>query len=572
MSSPGSSSGQVMQPDFNKLLMQAIKTHDKNAIRKAMDDYKLQLKDQSNSQALYNKGNNSMHSNTNSNSDFHLTKDINALAESNPSNNPSLLTDIYWGGYNDSASYAVLNNVAYFVADDGIHGKEFWRSDGTAAGTYMVKDIVPGLNSSSIYDIAAVNGKIYFTNYATGTSWVSDGTESGTQYLPSANEPVGYFAMGKKTFFIADDDLGDPWAAIWETDGTTGGTKQFITLGDTGLWISEPRVVNDLFFFTIYTYETGGWNLWRSDGTETGTYSVASFPYFDSIPAQLTNYNHKLYFSANNGTGRKLWVSDGTIAGTTPAPGNHGVIIDADILGTSFPILNNVLYVPGQKTPGGNGLYKYDASDAEGLVKIKDFAPVGDTAFIVPLEMQAVNNTLYFKVTNYTGGIHDELWSSKGTRESTQLVYKLQPGETIKYLYNGSGIFYFVKYDKILGTELWRTYETSFGIFPLPVSDIFRGPTSSFPSYLTAFNGKLIFSAADEKKGNELFITGGNFFNTTLVKDINTVATTTSDAGFNFYGYYGMAALGKDVLFNAYERVHGRELYKSDGTAQAPVY
>ena len=191
--------------------------------------------------------------------------------------------------------------------------------------------------------------------------------------------------------------------------------------------------------------------------------------------------------------------------------------------------------MPGEEASKGNGLYKYDASDAAGLVKIKDFAPVGDTAFIVPFEMQVVNNTLYFKVTNYTGGIHDELWSSKGTKASTQLVYKLLPGETIKNLCNGSGIFYFVKYDKFLGAELWRTYETSFGIFPIPVSDIFKGPTGSYPSYLTAFNGKLIFSAADEQKGNELFITGGNFFNTTLVKDINTVSTSSSDAGFNFY-------------------------------------
>ena len=75
-----------------------------------------------------------------------------------------------------------------------------------------------------------------------------------------------------------------------------------------------------------------------------------------------------------------------------------------------------MFYIYRVNASKGNGLYKYDASNAEGLVKIKDFAPAGDTAFIVPLEMQAVNNTLYFKVTNYTGGIHDELWSSKGTR------------------------------------------------------------------------------------------------------------------------------------------------------------
>ena len=96
---------------------------------------------------------------------MHLQKVTHAII-------PLLLTDIHWGGYNDSASYAVLDNVAYFVADDGIHGNEFWRSDGTAAGTYMVKDIVPGLTSSSVFNITAVNGKIYFTNYS---SWRSMG-------------------------------------------------------------------------------------------------------------------------------------------------------------------------------------------------------------------------------------------------------------------------------------------------------------------------------------------------------------------------------------------------------------
>ena len=230
--------------------------------------------------------------------------------------------------------------MIYFVADDGIHGNEFWRSDGTAAGTYMVKDIAPGVNSSLIFDITAVNGKIYFTDYdyiGSGYgAWVSDGTESGTQLLINLGEPIEYFTMGNKVYFITDDDIGDQWSVIWETDGTTAGTKRVITLENTGAWISEPTVVNGLFFFTIYTYETDGWNLWRSDGTETGTYSVASFPYYDNIPAQFTNYNNKLYFSANDGTGRKLWVSDGTDAGTTPAPGNHDVLIDADKFGNNF--------------------------------------------------------------------------------------------------------------------------------------------------------------------------------------------------------------------------------------------
>ena len=55
--------------------------------------------------------------------DFPLLKDINPLAESNPRNFTNHAIDIYDNPHNDSASYAVLNDVIYFVANDGIHGK-----------------------------------------------------------------------------------------------------------------------------------------------------------------------------------------------------------------------------------------------------------------------------------------------------------------------------------------------------------------------------------------------------------------------------------------------------------------
>ena len=37
-----------------------------------------------------------------------------------------------------------FNGRVYFAANDGVHGRELWRSDGTAAGTYLVEDLYPG--------------------------------------------------------------------------------------------------------------------------------------------------------------------------------------------------------------------------------------------------------------------------------------------------------------------------------------------------------------------------------------------------------------------------------------------
>src|SRR5262245_46752916 len=50
----------------------------------------------------------------------------------------------------------------YFTADDGIHGDELWRTDGTAGGTSLVADICPGSCSSEPGAFAVLGGRVFF--------------------------------------------------------------------------------------------------------------------------------------------------------------------------------------------------------------------------------------------------------------------------------------------------------------------------------------------------------------------------------------------------------------------------
>lgn len=53
--------------------------------------------------------------------------------------------------------------LAFFVAGDGEHGKELWRTNGTESGTYMVKDLVEGQNHASIQNITSAHRDVFFT-------------------------------------------------------------------------------------------------------------------------------------------------------------------------------------------------------------------------------------------------------------------------------------------------------------------------------------------------------------------------------------------------------------------------
>lgn len=127
-----------------------------------------------------------------------------------------------------------LTNVGgtlFFAAADGVHGPELWKSDGTDAGTVMVKDIQPGLAGSAPGWLTNVNGTAYFAA-DDGTHgrqlWRSNGTGAGTFQLGTVADdggdlsPVELVNVNGALFFAADTASGNP--QVWRSDGTSGGT------------------------------------------------------------------------------------------------------------------------------------------------------------------------------------------------------------------------------------------------------------------------------------------------------------------------------------------------------------
>ena len=193
---------------------------------------------------------------------------------------------------------------AFFAASDAEHGEELWVTDGTAEGTHMVKDIVPGSGSSNPSYLGRLNDKVLFSAYtedAGQETWVSDGTEAGTfmlvdSYTFGDGDPKGFIQMDEtRAVFGAYDDESVDWDPengpqqwLWITDGTPDGTKRVVENGNskhqvkvnfpgqdhTTLHHAYVRVGRRVYFKGDQTDLMTGEELWVTDGTEEGTYLV----------------------------------------------------------------------------------------------------------------------------------------------------------------------------------------------------------------------------------------------------------------------------------------------------------
>jgi ELWxxDGT repeat protein len=121
----------------------------------------------------------------------------------------------------------VLGQTLFFWAYDGVHGFELWKTDGTAPGTVLVRDIAAGPpGSMSIEHFAAAGHEVFFTasDRVSGRElWRSDGTDAGTTRVADLapgirGSAAPWEASGPKTVLARSGGR----IFFTATDGTTG--------------------------------------------------------------------------------------------------------------------------------------------------------------------------------------------------------------------------------------------------------------------------------------------------------------------------------------------------------------
>ncbi|HEY0160933.1 MAG TPA: ELWxxDGT repeat protein, partial [Thermoanaerobaculia bacterium] len=268
--------------------------------------------------------------------------------------------------------------------------------------------------------------------------------------------------------------------------------------------------------------DSTGRELWRSDGTAAGTWQVRDInPGFaSSDPDTFTVAGDKLFFYANDGThGKELWVSDGTNAGTF--------------------LLQDVRPGTATSIPGSNG---------------------------PPLA--GFNGKAYFIADN--GVIGQELWISDGTTAGTQLFKEFNPtGHGCFRIAVAGGQIWLNAVKDNLGGELWRSDGTLAGtVF---VADVHTAEgVGSSPNGFTAVNGIVYFSAQASLVGTELFRTDGTAAGTYMVKEI----ALANNSGFTWSSHpSNLTAAGNYLFFTADDKVapEGTDLYRTDGTQAGTI-
>lgn len=460
-----------------------------------------------------------------------------------------------------------VGDVVYFRGRDEGHGYELWKTDGTEAGTVMVKDIRPGQNQSYPRDLMPVGDRLLFT--ADGddlrpANWISDGTEEGTVRL-GGPAPSGAHITGGTLFYSASTGNVSHGMGFFAASGGSfpGGVELNKYLNGPSIY-GRPFVPTDRgvsFDPGILVFPCGE-SLWQSDGTVAGTRKLAALPaeYPGTLqPLGIAGETLYLRRYGSNGQLVELWKYRKGSAQLDFVSGTS--VGGPSVSSTAAVVLGGLLIFPGRDASGGTEPWVSDGTQA-GTVKLADVYP--GTVGSDPEDITLAGGVVYFTARNQAND--RPLWRTDGTPAGTWEVGHFGTHELggPRHLTTLGGVLYFGIPELGKGVSLWRCDGTAAGSTRLR---IIKSIYSYSPRAFTELGGRLIFNGSGEGEAEELWTTDGTEAGTHVLKDM--VAGTNH--GFTAWEAKSWLAVGNTLYFMATDGLLGEELWKTDGTAGGTV-
>ncbi len=303
-------------------------------------------------------------------------------------------------------NYSVTGNSFYFTVNTAAAGRELWKSDGTTAGTAMVKDIRTGSASSN---------------------------------------PAWFCKIGNEVFFSAMETY--PNAKLWKTDGTAAGTIQVPVAEPFYTGYSEVAIINNkMIFYATDGYSPLNYEPYVTDGTAAGTFKLADInPAGSSYPSyqpevQFRQNSKYAFFVSTNGINTSLWRTDGTIAGTIQLSANADNVQSGGSSGSLSDIDEDGLWMLNFNS-GGSRLFRSDGTEA-GTYQVASNLSVGG-------HLKLYNKALWFSASGTGSAADIEPWRSGGNAATTYKALDIAPGNYFSTYFSSSPFGYFVKNNKL---------------------------------------------------------------------------------------------------------------------------
>lgn len=420
------------------------------------------------------------------------------------------------------------DSTILFFGYSAANGVELWKSDGTAAGTVLVKDINPGpassMTSSMLGSVKFIeySGKNYFPARTDANGyelWATDGTPAGTQMVTdlvpgtASGWSSGLVTEHGFLYFIGAD--ANKTTELYRTDGTAAGTTKITSFagGVQGWKGAQDEIFAVQGRLVFIGYCSSSWNMCGYDGTTAYTVAGSDGSSFFGAPGFVCGNTLYMVGGSNN----YVYATNGTAASAVQLSSATYASFVGCSGGSAFFFLNTAA--------NGNELWKSGGTPATTAIVKDHVAGAGSITIGNPggsydlarsnfaLDSASATPRLIYTANDGTAGT--EPFISDGLAAGTNLLKNIQPGSLNSFPGNyyfdaATAQVFFAAEDQTTGTEVWVSDFTSAGT--RQILDLATGPAGSMPTsfFRPSASSPLFFLAYDQaSRKSRLFKTDG---------------------------------------------------------------